>query len=97
MCHCDGRKRQGFSGNALMLKACGVEQPFLNAKHFQKFKFNSKRQIQLCGSHLCIAAGTESHTTYSPVHRWRSLLMLPCAEADLTYSVWQFVPAGNLR
>ena len=92
-----GLNDKALAGNALMLKACGVEQPFLNAKNFQKFEFNSKGQIQLIGSHLCIAAGAESHTTYSPEHRWRSLLMLSCAEADLTHSVWQLVPAGNLR
>jgi hypothetical protein len=72
-----GLNDKALAGNALMLKACGVEQPFLNAKHFQRFEFNSKGQIQFIGSHLCIVAGTESHTTYSPEHRWRSLLMLP--------------------
>jgi hypothetical protein len=92
-----GLNDKALAGNALMLKACGVEQPFLNAKHFQRFEFNSKGQIQFIGSHLCIVAGTESHTTYSPEHRWRSLLMLPCTEADLAHSVWQLVPAGNLR
>lgn len=89
-----GLNDKALAGNALMLKACGAEQPFLNAKNFQQFEFNSQEQLQLKGSHLCIAAGTESHTTYSPDHRWRSLLMLPCEEADLARSVWQLVPAG---
>ncbi|MDX1736883.1 MAG: RICIN domain-containing protein [Alphaproteobacteria bacterium] len=90
-----GINDRALSGNALMLKGCGVEEPFLNAKNFQKFEFNSKGQLQLVGSHLCMAAGTESHTTYSLEHRWRSLLMLPCTEIELSRSVWQIVNAGN--
>lgn len=89
-----GLNDKALAGNALMLKDCGVEQPFLNAKRFQKFEFNTKGQMQLAGSHLCIVAGTESHTTYSPEHRWRSLFMLSCNEVDLKRSVWQFVPGG---
>ena len=89
-----GLNDKALAGNALMLKKCGVEQPFLNAKRFQKFEFNSNGQIQLVDSHLCIVAGSESHTTYSLDHKWRSLLMTPCDQADLKRSVWQFVPAG---
>ena len=89
-----GLNDKALAGNALMLKDCGVEQPFLNAKRFQTFKLNTKGQIQLANSHLCIAAGTESHTTYSSEHRWRSLFMTPCNEVELKRSVWQFVPAG---
>ena len=89
-----GLNDKALAGNALMLKACGVEQPFLNAKRFQKFEFNSNGQIQLAHSHLCITAGDESHTTYSPDHRWRSLFMTPCTGADLKRSTWQLVPGG---
>jgi len=89
-----GINDKALAGNALMLKKCGVDQPFLSAKHFQKFESNPKGQIQLLGSHLCIIAGTESHTTYSSEHRWRSLFMMPCSEVDLKRSVWQLVSAG---
>ncbi|WP_298444734.1 hypothetical protein [uncultured Ferrimonas sp.] len=89
-----GINDKALSGNALMLKGCGIEEPFLNAKNFQKFEFNSKGQVQLEGSHLCMAAGPESHTTYTQMHKWRSLLMLPCSEVELSRSVWEVVPAG---
>jgi hypothetical protein len=89
-----GLNDKALSGNALMLKECGVEQPFLNAKRFQKFELNSKGQMQLANSNLCMTASTESHTTYSTAHRWRSLFMASCAEVDLKRSVWQLVPAG---
>lgn len=89
-----GLNDKALAGNALMLKRCGEVQPFLNAKKFQKFQFNEQGQVQLVGSSLCISAGQDSHTTYSPDHRWRSLLMLPCKEVALTRSVWQLVPGG---
>lgn len=89
-----GLNDKALAGNALMLKNCGVDQPFLSAKRFQKFELNTKGQMQLADSHLCIAAGTESHTTYSAEHRWRSLFMAPCSRVDLSRSVWQLVPAG---
>jgi hypothetical protein len=89
-----GLNDKALAGNALMLKACGVAQPFLNAKRFQKFEFNSKGQVQLVNSHLCLAAGTESHTTYSSEHKWRNLSMSPCSGTDLKRSVWKIVAAG---
>ena len=90
-----GINDKALSGNALMLKGCGIEEPFLNAKNFQKFEFNTKGQLQLVGSHLCMSAGDESHTTYSLEHRWRSLLMLPCSAVEASRSVWQIVDAGQ--
>jgi len=90
-----GINDKALAGNALMLKGCGAEEPFLNAKNFQKFEFNAKGQVQLHGSHLCIAVGAESHTTYSLAHRWRSLLMLPCKEVGLDRSAWQIISAGR--
>jgi len=92
-----GVNDKALSGNALMLKSCGVEQPFLNAKRFQKFEFNSKGQLKLVGSELCIVAGSDSHTTYSLAHRWRSLFLLTCEEVKLKHSVWNFVSAGYSR
>ncbi len=89
-----GINDKALSGSALMLKPCGVEQPFLNAKKFQKFEFNTKGQVKLVGSQLCLVSGAESHTTYSLAHRWRSLFLLPCAEAKIEHSVWSLVPAG---
>lgn len=89
-----GLNDRALAGNALMLKGCGVEQPFLNASNFQKFEFNDQEQMQLLGSDLCIAAGTESHTTYSPDHKWRSLMMQRCDEVEPSRSAWQLVPAG---
>ena len=92
-----GVNDKALSGTALMLKPCGVEQAFLNAERFQKFEFNSKKQLQLTDSELCLTAGPDSHTTYSLQHRWRSLYMAACDEAELSRSVWQMVPAGRLK
>ena len=92
-----GLNDKALPGNALMLKACGVAQPFLNARKFQRFEFNAQGQVMLVGSHLCLTAGGESHTTYSLEHKWRSLFLLTCAEAELTHSVWNLVPAGYNR
>lgn len=92
-----GLNDKALPGSALMLKACGVDLPFLNATEFQRFDFNAQGQLQLVGSQLCVTAGEDSHTTYSPDHKWRSLFLQTCSESDLAYSVWNLVPAGYSR
>lgn len=90
-----GLNDRALSGNSLMLKECGIEQPFLNAKNFQRFEFNEAGQIRLEGSQLCVAVGDESHTTYSKEHRWRNLFVTKCDLVQPKYSSWRLIPAGN--
>ncbi|MEZ9190667.1 RICIN domain-containing protein [Vibrio sp. 10N.286.52.F8] len=89
-----GNNQTALAGNALMLKACGIEEPFLNGPVFQKFFFNSNQQLQLKNSQLCIVAGAESHTTSSLTHRWRSLYMDYCETTKPKLSQWHVIPAG---
>lgn len=90
-----GVNQNALPKNALMLKPCGIQSPFLNAVRFQKFEFNSKQQVQLSGSNLCVTAGDQSRTTYSSEHAWRSLYMEVCNLAPATLSQWQLVkPEG---
>lgn len=89
-----GINDKALIGNALMLKECGIDEPFLNAKRFQQFEFKENGQLKLMDSNLCISVGVESHTTYSLKHKWRSLFMDRCAETDIKRSAWKFVPAG---
>lgn len=77
--------------NALMIKQCNVDSPFLNATKFQKFKFNKDNQVQLIGTALCITTGDTSEITFSPNHRWRSLYMQECSLADKKRSQWKLV------
>lgn len=89
-----GNNKTALPKNALMLKECGAQQPFLNATHFQKFEFNKKNQLQLKNSNLCITSGNISHTTFSPHHRWRSLYMEYCEHIENRFSSWHFITAG---
>lgn len=77
--------------NALMLKRCHVDEPFLKATQFQTFEFTEDKQVQLAGSNLCITAGDVSKVTYSAAHRWRSLYMQECNVAAKALSQWQMV------
>jgi hypothetical protein len=77
--------------NALLLKQCGVDEPFLAASRFQKFSVNKTQQLQLDGTDLCITVGDVSKDTYSTEHRWRSLYMQSCELAQSHLSQWQFL------
>lgn len=85
-----GLNNHALAYNALMLKRCHVDEPFLSATRFQKFSVNNK-QLQLDGTNLCITAGDVSKETYNPDHRWRSLYMQDCAVAPAALSQWHFV------
>lgn len=89
-----GNNQMALPKNALMLKKCGEKQVFLNAPIFQQFFFNSKKQVQLKGSELCMVAGDVSHTTFSPDHKWRSLYMETCKTIQGKYSRWHLIKAG---
>jgi len=82
--------------NALMLKQCNIDEPFLKSTLFQKFTFNENNQVQLIGSELCITAGNIPKVTYSPSHRWRSLYMQDCNIAVKELSQWQLVKPQRL-
>ena len=89
-----GNNATALPKNALMLKGCGAREPFLTAEHLQHFEWTADRRIRLRGSGLCVTAGDVSHTTFSPDHRWRSLYMDGCSEAEPARSRWQLIAAG---
>lgn len=86
-----GLNNNALPYNALMLKRCHKDQPFLKATKFQKFLINKNQQLQLEGTSLCITAGDIAKSTYSPAHRWRSLYMQECSVAKPNLSQWHFV------
>jgi len=86
-----GLNNHALPYNALILKKCNVDEPFLAATKFQKFSKNKNKQLQLNGSNLCITAGDVSKETYSPAHRWRSLYMQRCSIAPSHLSQWHFI------
>ena len=90
-----GNNHTALPGNALMLKRCGENSPFLNGPVFQHFLFNQHSQIQLKDSDLCIVAGERSSTTYSEEHRWRSLYMDQCSKANDGLSKWKVISPGS--
>lgn len=90
-----GNNQHALPGNALMLKRCGEESPFLNGPKFQRFKMNTQKQIQLDGSDLCIVAGSISATTYSSEHKWRNLSVEVCDTANPALSRWQPIVVGQ--
>ncbi|MDD7910522.1 ricin-type beta-trefoil lectin domain protein [Pseudovibrio exalbescens] len=92
-----GNNGTALSGNALMLKVCDAREPFLIAKPFQHFEFNDQQQVQLKNTNLCMVAGDDSHTTFSPDHKWRSLYMEFCDVADTSLSRWHIIEAGGMR
>ena len=74
--------------NSLMLKECGLVEPYLNAPPFQAFEINDGNQVQLMGSELCLTIGDLSSTTTRPDHHWRALYLQDCAGAPLERSRW---------
>ena len=82
--------------NSLMLKACGVVEPYLNAPAFQRFEINDRSQVQLVGTDLCMTAGDTARPTANPTHVWRALYMQDCASAPPERSQWHlFTPPGR--
>lgn len=90
-----GNNQQALPGNALMLKRCGEERPFLNGPRFQRFVMNASKQLQLAESELCIVAGSVSATTYSTEHKWRNLSVEICESAEPSLSRWESIVVGQ--
>jgi hypothetical protein len=86
-----GLNNNALPYNALMIKECNIDKPFLKSTTFQKFIINEKKQIQLYSTSLCITVGNISKETYSKEHRWRSLYMDNCLTAKLKLSQWHLV------
>lgn len=81
--------------NSLMVKECGVVEPYLNAPAFQRFEINDRSQVQLAGTELCMTAGDTARPTANPTHVWRALYMQDCASAPPERSQWHlFTPPG---
>ena len=92
-----GVNQHALPYNALMLKRCNVDEPFLKSTQFQTFQFTKDQRIKLVGSELCITAGDTAKVTYSSAHRWRSLYMQTCSAATAELSQWQLVKPQLIR
>ena len=86
-----GLNGRALAGAALVPRACGERSPFLDADALQRFTHRPDGRVELRGSGLCLAAGSESDRTFEATHRWRTLSVVRCNHADPKLSRWQFV------
>ncbi|WP_051940707.1 hypothetical protein [Stenoxybacter acetivorans] len=85
-----GLNGRALSGAAVIPQDCLKDSDFFIAKPLQTFVFHDNGQIELKGSGLCLNAGTQSDSTFSDEHRWRSLFLTECSSAEPAYSEWYF-------
>ena len=78
-----------LSGTSVLLRTCGQSTSFFDIGDLQKFDHLDNGQLQLRGSELCLAAGEDSSSTYSPFDRWRILSVQTCSEISRSLSVWE--------
>ena len=76
-------------GSPLVLRPCGARENFLPADELQRFERTARGRLRLSGSALCLSVGVESAPTFSASHRWRTLTMERCVDADIARSVWR--------
>ena len=86
-----GLNEYALPHTSLMIKPCGQEIPFLNAKKFQSFVHLENNQVRLEGTELCVVVGDVSKPTFDKTHRWRSLFLEKCDQTDINRSAWLFV------
>jgi len=79
-------------GTSILLRPCDERTPFFEASGLQQFEHTSNGQLKLVGSELCLAAGSDSRSTYSPRDRWRILSLESCTDIGQKYSSWELVP-----
>lgn len=83
-----GMNAEALPGAAVMVKPCGQDTPFLEARRFQNFEQRDDGGIALAGTDLCLAVGAESRPTYNRTHRWRTLNVQRCGATDATLARW---------
>jgi len=79
-------------GTSVLLRPCDERTPFFEASELQKFDHTDNGQLKLRGYELCLAAGSESAATYSPLDRWRVLSLVSCTTIAPKYSLWELIP-----
>ncbi len=84
-----GLNERALPGTSVMIKPCGQDTPFLEARKFQKFEKFADGRLSLMGSELCLSAGPDSHATYSQTHRWRILSVEKCNLLPDELSIWE--------
>ncbi len=88
-----GLNGRSLPGAPVMLRPCAGDvdesrQPFISAA-LQDFTHRDDGRIELSGTDLCLTAGDESDSTFSPTHRWRALTLQRCGKALASLSVWK--------
>ena len=86
-----GLNSRALPGAALVPRECGEKTPFLDADALQKFHHGKDGRIELVGSGLCLTVGRKSDSTFYPNHRWRTLFVESCKDAEPARSRWKFV------
>ena len=95
-----GLNGRSLPGAPVMLRPCAEDidasrAPFVDAA-LQRFAHRADGRIELAGTGLCLIVGTESAPTFSPTHRWRTLMLERCEDAPSARSVWNaFAPEGG--
>ncbi|ENO90252.1 hypothetical protein [Thauera linaloolentis] len=85
-----GLNGRALPGAGLVVRNCGERSPFLEAQALQVFHLKDSGQVELNRSGLCLTVGPESASTFDETHRWRSLYLDVCANADPSRSRWHF-------
>ncbi len=88
-----GLNGRSLPGAAVMLRPCAdtideSRAPFI-ATSLQTFEHREDGRIELTGAGVCLTVGSESATTFSPDHRWRTLALARCEGAVPERSVWK--------
>ena len=88
-----GLNGRSLPGAAVMVRPCAdtideSRAPFIAAS-LQSFDHREDGRIELTGTGLCLAVGTESATTFSESHRWRALSLARCEDAAPERSIWK--------
>jgi hypothetical protein len=86
-----GVNSNAVPGASILLRKCDEMLPFFETSALQHFIHRKDGRISIIGSELCLTVGAKSAETYSPYHRWRTLFVEDCTNADASRSKWEFI------
>ena len=86
-----GVNSDALPGSSILLRKCNGILPFFETSALQRFIHHKDGRVSIIGSNLCLTVGAISGKTYSPYHRWRTLFVEQCSQADFKRSKWEFV------
>ena len=86
-----GVNSNAVPGASILLRKCDETLPFFETSALQRFIHRKDGRISIIGSKLCLIVGSKSAETYSPYHRWRTLFVEDCSNADASRSKWEFI------